>query len=103
MKDVATTLPDGMRMACYLPREAVEDALIGDGIARLGDLPEGATVGSSSLRRRAQLKALRPDLRVVEFRGNVQTRLKKLADGVADATFLARAGLCRLGHQGSGP
>ena len=66
-------------------------------VARLADLPEGAVVGSSSLRRRAQLANRRPDLRLVEFRGNVQTRLKKLNDGVAAATFLAMAGLNRLG------
>ncbi len=66
-------------------------------VASLADLPQGAVVGSSSLRRRAQLRLRRPDLQVVEFRGNVQTRMKKLQDGVAQATFLAMAGLNRLG------
>jgi hydroxymethylbilane synthase len=97
MKDMPTVQPEGLMLDCYLPREDVRDAFVSlrfDGIA---DLPEGARVGSSSLRRRAQLKARRPDLEVVEFRGNVQTRMKKLGDGVADATFLAMAGLRRLG------
>jgi hydroxymethylbilane synthase len=97
MKDMPTVQPPGLMLDCYLPREDVRDAFVSlrfDGIA---DLPEGARVGSSSLRRRAQLKARRPDLEVVEFRGNVQTRMKKLGDGVADATFLAMAGLRRLG------
>jgi hydroxymethylbilane synthase len=97
MKDMPTLQPPGLMLDCYLPREDVRDAFVSlrfDGIA---DLPEGARVGSSSLRRRAQLKARRPDLEVVEFRGNVQTRMKKLGDGVADATFLAMAGLRRLG------
>jgi hydroxymethylbilane synthase len=82
---------------CYLPREDVRDAFVSPGVARLADLPEGAVVGSSSLRRRAQLARRRPDLRLVEFRGNVQTRLRKLEEGVAVATFLAMAGLNRLG------
>jgi hydroxymethylbilane synthase len=75
----------------------VRDAFVSPGVARLMDLPEGAVVGSSSLRRRAQLAHRRPDLTLVEFRGNVQTRMKKLSDGVAVATFLAMAGLRRLG------
>ncbi|MEO0363614.1 MAG: hydroxymethylbilane synthase, partial [Pseudomonadota bacterium] len=98
MKDVATVLPDGLDMIAYLPREDVRDAFISPDLARLDDLPEGAVVGCSSLRRRAQALARRPDLRMVEFRGNVQTRMKKLADGVASATFLACAGLKRLGQ-----
>lgn len=98
MKDVATVLPEPLEIRCFLPRAPVCDALIGEGITGLEDLAEGAVVGTSSLRRRAQLKAMRPDLQVVEFRGNVQTRLQKLKDGVARATFLARAGLVRLGH-----
>ena len=97
MKDMPTLQPDGLTLDCYLPREDVRDAFISPGVAQLMDLPQGAVVGSSSLRRRAQLAHRRPDLQLVEFRGNVQTRMKKLADGVAAATFLAMAGLNRLG------
>lgn len=97
MKDVATLLPDGLAMIAHLPREDVRDAFICPGFASLDDLPKGAVVGSSSLRRRAQALARRPDLKMVDFRGNVQTRMRKLADGVAAATFLACAGLNRLG------
>lgn len=95
-KDVATTIPEGMNLAAYLPREDVRDAFLSL-IAKSPDhLPEGARIGTSSLRRGAQMKRFRPDFRIVGFRGNVQTRLKKLADGVADATLLALAGLNRL-------
>ena len=80
-----------------MPREDARDAFVSVKYAGIADLPEGAIVGTSSLRRRAQLLVKRPDLTVVEFRGNVQTRLKKLADGLADATFLAMAGLNRMG------
>jgi hydroxymethylbilane synthase len=97
MKDMPTVQPEGLVLECYLPREDVRDAFVSPGVARLMDLPQGAVVGSSSLRRRAQLAHRRPDLQLVEFRGNVQTRMKKLADGVAAATFLAMAGLNRLG------
>ena len=97
MKDMPTAQPDGLLLDCYLPREDVRDAFVSPGAASLADLPAGAVVGSSSLRRRAQLANRRPDLKLVEFRGNVQTRLKKLNDGVASATFLAMAGLNRLG------
>ena len=97
MKDMPTVQPGGLVLDCYLPREDVRDAFVSPGVARLADLPEGAVVGSSSLRRRAQLARRRPDLRLVEFRGNVQTRLRKLEEGVAVATFLAMAGLNRLG------
>ncbi len=97
MKDMPTVQPAGLILDCYLPREDVRDAFVSPGVARLADLPQGAVVGSSSLRRRAQLALRRPDLRLVEFRGNVQTRMKKLEDGVAAATFLAMAGLNRLG------
>ena len=97
MKDVATVLPDGMAMVAYLPREDVRDAFVSPRFTALEALPEGAVLGTSSLRRRAQALARRPDLRCVEFRGNVQTRMKKLGDGVAAATFLACAGLKRLG------
>ena len=95
MKDMPVAQPDGLALDCYLPREDVRDAFLGPG-GTIAGLGQGATVGTSSLRRRAQLLARRPDLNVVEFRGNVQTRLKKLADGVAEATFLAMAGLNRL-------
>jgi hydroxymethylbilane synthase len=96
MKDMQTALPDGLFLAATLPREDVRDALISLKHKTIDDIPEGATVGTSSLRRQAQIKRLRPDLDVVGFRGNVQTRLKKLEDGVAEATFLACAGLRRL-------
>ncbi len=98
MKDVATVLPDGLVIDCTLPREDVRDAFISPKYKAIEDLPKGAVIGTSSLRRRAQLLSMRPDLKLVEFRGNVQTRLKKLDDGVAVATFLACAGLQRLGN-----
>jgi hydroxymethylbilane synthase len=82
---------------CYLERADVRDGFVSLAVESINDLPEGAVVGSSSLRRRAQLAHRRPDLQLVEFRGNVQTRLKKLGDGVAQATFLAMAGVTRLG------
>jgi hydroxymethylbilane synthase len=97
MKDMPTAQPAGLVLDCYLPREDVRDAFVSPIAARIADLPQGAVVGSSSLRRRAQLAARRPDLQLVEFRGNVQTRMRKLADGVVAATFLAMAGLNRLG------
>ena len=96
MKDMPTVQPEGLILETYLPREDVRDAFVSPGLTGLADLPQGATVGTSSLRRRAQLLNRRPDLQVVEFRGNVQTRLRKLAEGVAEATFLACAGLNRL-------
>jgi len=95
MKDVETFLAPGIAIAAILPREDVADRLIGaDSMAAL---PTGARVGTSSPRRAAQLRHARPDLRVVGLRGNVQTRLARLADGAADATLLAAAGLRRLG------
>ena len=97
MKDMQTVLPDGLVVGAVLKREDVRDAFLSLKYGSLAALPQGATVGTSSLRRQAQVKRIRPDLRVVGFRGNVQTRLKKLADGVADATLLACAGLNRLG------
>jgi hydroxymethylbilane synthase len=105
MKDMPTVQPDGLILDCYLPREDVRDAFVSPHVAALDGLPQGAKVGSSSLRRRAQLAHKRPDLALVEFRGNVQTRMQKLADGVAHATFLAMAGLNRLGltHMARGP
>ena len=91
--------PGGLLLDTYLPREDPRDAFVAPTLSALDQLAEGAVVGTSSLRRRAQLLHQRPDLQVVEFRGNVQTRLKKLADGVAECTFLAVAGLNRLGMQ----
>ncbi|WP_147127216.1 hydroxymethylbilane synthase [Shimia ponticola] len=96
MKDMPTIQPDGLILETYLPREDTRDAFVTLGDLTLATLPQGAKVGSSSLRRRAQLLSYRNDLDVVDFRGNVQTRLKKLGDGVALATFLAMAGLNRL-------
>ncbi|WP_438986913.1 hydroxymethylbilane synthase [Marivivens donghaensis] len=96
MKDMPVAQPDGLVLDCYLPREDVRDAFVSLKEGGFAALPEGAVVGTSSLRRKAQLLNRRPDLKIVEFRGNVQTRLKKLGDGVADATFLAMAGLNRL-------
>ena len=98
MKDLETEMPPGLAIAAVLEREDVRDAFVSLNYARFEDLPNGATVGTSSLRRRAQVRNVRPDFNVVEFRGNVQTRLAKLAAGVADATFLACAGLRRLGQ-----
>lgn len=97
-KDMATTLPDNLIMPVFLPREDVRDCFISLKAKTLGDLPQGATIGTSSLRRRAQLLRLRPDLNLIEFRGNVGTRLQKLEDGIADATMLAAAGLLRTGQ-----
>ena len=97
MKDMPVEQPDGLTLGCYLPREDVRDAFVSSDFKNVSDLPSGSKVGTSSLRRKAQLKFSRPDLEVVEFRGNVQTRLKKLEDGVASCTFLAMAGLNRLG------
>lgn len=99
MKDMPTVQPGGLLLDTYLPREDPRDAFVAPTLSALDQLAQGAVVGTSSLRRRAQLLHQRPDLRVVEFRGNVQTRLKKLADGVAECTFLAVAGLNRLGMQ----
>ncbi len=96
MKDMPTLQPAGLLLDTYLPREDVRDAFISPRVNSFEDLPQGAVVGTSSLRRKAQLKLRRPDLQVVEFRGNLQTRLRKLEEGVAEATFLAMAGLNRL-------
>ena len=100
MKDMPVVQPGGLIVDCYLPREDVRDGFVSPHAGGLMDLPPGAVVGSSSLRRRAQVAHRRPDLRLVEFRGNVQTRMKKLQDGMAAATFLAMAGLNRLGMAG---
>ncbi|MEE3069800.1 MAG: hydroxymethylbilane synthase [Pseudomonadota bacterium] len=96
-KDMPVAQPEGLVIDCFLPREDVRDAFVSATVNSIAELPAGAVVGTSSLRRKAQLLQVRPDLKVVEFRGNVQTRLKKLQDGVADCTFLAMAGLNRLG------
>ena len=97
MKDLETWLPEGMAIACILSRADPRDAFIAATVPRMDDLPQGARVGTASLRRRAQLLARRPDLDVDVIRGNVQTRLAKLRAGEFDATFLALAGLDRLG------
>ena len=96
MKDMPVAQPGGLALDTYLPREDVRDGFVSLAHGGLDALPAGARIGSSSLRRRAQMMARRPDLELVEFRGNVQTRMRKLGDGVADATFLAMAGLRRL-------
>ena len=95
-KDMPTRLPDGLEIAAFLEREDVRDVFIGRAAPRLEELPGGALVGTSSLRRQALVRRLRPDLRVGIFRGNVQTRLRKLSEGQADGTLLALAGLRRL-------
>lgn len=98
MKDMPVLQPEGLLLDTYLPREDVRDAFVSAGPNALDQLASGAVVGTSSLQRRAQVLFRRPDLQVVEFRGNVQTRLRKLAEGVAECTFLAMAGLNRLGR-----
>ncbi len=96
MKDVPTWLPDGLEISTVLEREDPRDALFSSKANSLAELPKGAVVGSASLRRQAQIKAKRPDLEVITFRGSVQTRLRKLEEGLVDATLLAVAGLNRL-------
>ncbi len=95
MKDVPTVLPDGLAITTILARDDPRDALIGP-YATLADLPMGALVGTSSLRRAAQVLYARPDVQIVPFRGNVETRLRKIRDGQVAATLLAAAGLNRL-------
>ncbi|MDH5490173.1 MAG: hydroxymethylbilane synthase [Rhodospirillaceae bacterium] len=96
MKDVPTYLPDGIHLPCMLERHDVRDAFISNKAATLWELPQGAVVGTASLRRQSLILNRRPDLKVVTFRGNVQTRLKKLEAGEVDATMLAIAGLKRM-------
>lgn len=97
LKDVPSVLPEGQTLVAFPKRADPRDGLVSlNGIRRLSDLPEGAVVGTASLRREAQALAQRPDLKIISFRGSVQTRLKKLEAGDADATFLAMAGLERL-------
>ena len=98
-KDMPTVLPEGLVLSAFLPREDPRDAFIGKTAKSIMKLPEGATLGSSSLRRQALILRMRPDLKVITFRGNVQTRLRKLDEGIADGTILALAGLKRLGLQ----
>ena len=97
MKDMPARIPDGLIIAAMLPREDARDAFLSPVAASIDGLTQGATVGSSSVRREAQLKRARPDLKIIAFRGNVETRLRKLDEGVAQATLLACAGLNRLG------
>ena len=99
MKDVPAHLPPGLCLSAFLPGEDPRDALVSNRYDNLDALPPGAVVGSSSLRRQAQLRALRPDLRLRELRGNVGTRLRKLDENQYDAILLAHAGLLRLGLQ----
>jgi hydroxymethylbilane synthase len=96
-KDMPTVLPPGLMLSAFLPREDARDAFIGRTAKTLGGLPEGAVLGTASLRRQALVKRLRPDLVIVPLRGNVETRLRKLDAGDFDATILAVAGLKRLG------
>jgi hydroxymethylbilane synthase len=102
MKDVPTWLPDGTVLPCNLPREDTNDAFISgdENVKCLDDLPDNAVIGTASLRRQAQLMARNPTWKCVNFRGNVQTRLRKLDDGVVDATLLAIAGLKRMSMDG---
>ena len=97
IKDVPATLPDGLAITCIPKREDPRDVLVSPKHGTLAQLPEGAVVGTSSLRRAAMLRLARPDLRIVSLRGNVDTRLRKVDEGEADAIVLARAGLVRLG------
>jgi hydroxymethylbilane synthase len=96
MKDVPTWLPDGIVLPCMLPREDTRDVFISPKANSIEELPDGSVIGSASLRRQSQLLAKNPRLKVVNFRGNVQTRLRKLEEGVVDATLLALAGLSRM-------
>jgi hydroxymethylbilane synthase len=96
-KDMPTRLPEGLELSCFLPRQSVADAFVSVKAASIADLDRGARIGTSSLRRKALILRMRPDLDVVDFRGNVLTRLSKLDSGIADATILAEAGLVRLG------
>ncbi|MGV3487947.1 MAG: hydroxymethylbilane synthase [Tuberibacillus sp.] len=97
MKDMPAIIPDGLTIACIPIRADHRDVLISKDRIPLKDLPEGAIVGTSSLRRQSQLLALRPDLRIEPLRGNIDTRIKKLEDGQYDAIVLAAAGLQRMG------
>lgn len=97
LKDVPSQLPQGQTLSAFMKREDPREGFISASADAIEDLPEGAVVGTASIRREAQTRLVRPDLKIVPFRGNVQTRLKKLEAGEADATYLAMAGLARLG------
>ena len=97
LKDVPSELPAGQTLGAYMKREDPREGFICHTAEAIEDLPEGAVVGTASIRREAQTRLVRPDLKIVPFRGNVQTRLKKLEAGEADATYLAMAGLTRMG------
>ena len=101
LKDVPFQLPDGQHFIAFPEREDVREGFISSSARNLDELPKGAVIGTASLRREAQTLAARPDLKIVPFRGNVQTRLRKLEEGLADATYLAMAGLTRLGMENS--
>jgi hydroxymethylbilane synthase len=98
LKDMETVLPAGLSIGCVLPRDDPRDVLVARRVARLDELPSGAVIGTASLRRQAQMLRRRPDFRIVPIRGNVGTRLAKLASGEVDALVLALCGLARLGH-----
>jgi len=97
MKDVPTMFPDGLHLSCITKREDARDALLTRNNMKFKDLPQGATIGTSSLRRQAQLMSVRPDFKIMQLRGNVDTRLRKLKEGQFDAIILAAAGVRRLG------
>ncbi len=96
LKDVPTTFPDGLKLACVCSREDINDAMLSMNFKSFDELPNGARVGTTSLRRRMQLLALRPDLEIISLRGNVNSRIAKLKDGEFDAIILAMAGINRL-------
>lgn len=98
LKDMPTVLPEGLCLTAITARANVGDAFVSNKYASFSQLPQGAVLGTSSLRRKAQLLAVRPDLKIVDLRGNVDTRLRKLDEGQMDAIILAAAGLERLGH-----
>ncbi len=97
LKDVPTVMPDGLKLAAITKRDDIRDCFLSHRFKSIEDLPEGAVVGTTSLRRQMQLRAIRPDLRIKNLRGNVNTRLRKLADGEYDAIILAYVGMKRLG------
>jgi len=99
MKDVPVEFPDGLGLAAVLPREDPRDVLISNRFSSIDELPDGARVGTSSLRRQCQLRARRSDLQILDLRGNVNTRLKKLDEGAYDAILLAAAGVRRMGWE----
>jgi len=101
LKDVPTVMPEGLILAAITQREDVRDALLSEKYADIDSLPQGATVGTSSLRRRMQIEKIRPDLKIKDLRGNVDTRIRKLKEGEFDAIILAAAGINRLGFTGS--